>query len=459
MYSSMSILIDYSILLFNKFVKFVSDSGLALKENYSSSQSTFSRNKAFVLKSHTTGEYIKAIKEFSPLKKEISFDEKKLILLLLGGSFYEESGVNIWHVCCFFHKIPSKTILSIPNMFNIRSKLLRNGILMIQEADFVGNNLSIQDIAEFYNNRKVFLSPFFIKSFFNGLTGEKNNFLIYSDSKRYNDLDTLINDISNLIKYVFFLSNYYRVNSVGYSYNKKKDPYQKGELSYYIKNLKKNIMRSNLKMELTEFLKNNNLSNIEFTILLYFIYKVTVRKETVINNIEEVLERFAIFPSQIKEVMDCFKKDGTFFKEGFLNIYEQDRYFEEEQFDFSSYEGETDDFDLINNDFAPIYISKEKIYSLIFDVRENKKSFAKDENESKIPDKREAHLSYESQSARGLFEIVIPRVKIDNVILDEKIKEELLGAVDLTRAAEVMKSWGVKPNLAASSFVSIKILL
>ncbi|MGC8765108.1 MAG: AAA family ATPase [Brevinematia bacterium] len=452
--SSMSILIDYSILLFNKFVKFIDSSGL---NSEGVDFSTRVKSKTFVIKSHRIREYIDAIKNFSPVSN-ISVDEKKLILLLIGASFYEESGINIWQACCFFHKIPSKAIFSLSKMLNVRSKLLKSGILMVQEADLIGTNLSIKDIADFYNNKRVFISPFFINSFFSSITGEEYHLLSFPSSSKYNDVDTLINDISNLMKYIFFLANYHKVNFFSSAHNRKKDPYQKGELIHYISKLKKGIIHSRLNIGLKEFLKENNLSNIEFIIMLYIIYKITVRKETVINNTEEVLEKFAIFPSQIKGILECFRKDGIFFKNGFLTIYEQDNFFEEED-PFDLEYGGVSDFDLTPKDFSPIYISKEKIYSLIFDIKKNQAALTIDENNEKSQDKREAQLGYEGSTDRGLYEIIIPNVKIDNVILDERVKEELLGAVDLTRAAEIMKNWGIKPNLAATSFGSIKILL
>ena len=75
---------------------------------------------------------------------------------------------------------------------------------------------------------------------------------------------------------------------------------------------------------------------------------------------------------------------------------------------------------------------------------------------NRVRDKKESGID---QKNKGLYEIVEPAVKICDVILDEDVKKELLGAVDLARAADMMKKWGIRPNLASKSFGSVKILL
>jgi ATP-dependent 26S proteasome regulatory subunit len=440
-----SILSDYSILLYSRFVNFILNS--ELKDNFYISNRN--KNQTFIVQKHSVGEYLSAIKSFSP-SRGLSFDEKKLILLLIGANFFGEDGINIWHACSFFHRLPVRAIQALVKILNVKSSILRSGILMVQEKDFFGTSISIEDIAQFYNERKVYLSPFFISSFFNTFSGEGRT-ATYILSSKYRDVDTFINDVSNFMKYLFFLSSYSKVNFSSYVY-KKGNSYEKGELAKYIRDLKKNILNSKLKFGLKTFLKDNKLSNIEFVVLLYLIYKVILKKESVINNVDEVLEKLAFYPSQIESVLKCFDKDSIFYKEGFLITYESQMYYEDEEESFDFQEEE----DFISSDFYPINISKEKIYELIFSRTQRKMVDVKTEKYEKVSGLRE---NLESGRVKGLYEIIVPKVKLENVILDDNVKSELMGAVDLTKAAEIMKEWGVKPNLASNSYGSVKILL
>ena len=66
-----------------------------------------------------------------------------------------------------------------------------------------------------------------------------------------------------------------------------------------------------MKINLKSFLKKNNFTNIEFVVLLYFIYKVVIMKEFMINSVEEVLTSLAFIPSQIKMILGCFSRDNV----------------------------------------------------------------------------------------------------------------------------------------------------
>ncbi len=125
----------------------------------------------------------------------------------------------------------------------------------------------------------------------------------------------------------------------------------------------------------------------------------------------------------------------------------------------SSVADEDNEFIGIPSDYNSISISKDKIYNLLFSETKSadKKLLNKVESGEKTPE--EEGIQSDNQKTKGLYEIVFPRVAIKNVILDEEVKRELIGAVDLTKAIETMKKWGIKPNLSSSSFGSIKILL
>ncbi len=248
-----SIIIDYSILLFHKFNNFI------MKNNFRSDFgfSIMQKNQAFVVQRHNFGDYKKILKDFSPSVHAFNYEEKKFILLLLGASLYGQNGINIWQAMCFFHRIPFSAMKSMGKILDPVNSLLKSGMVMFQETDFLGSTLSIEDIANFYNNRKVFLSPFALNSLFSNFTG-KNLYGItnYNLSEKYKDIDSLLNDISSVMKYLFFLANFYKVN-YGYS-SIKEDIYVKGKFSKTLRLFKKNIIHSGLKILSLNLLRKMN---------------------------------------------------------------------------------------------------------------------------------------------------------------------------------------------------------
>lgn len=455
-----SIIIDYSILLFHKFSTFIVKNNFRTDQNFENNV----KNHAFIVQKHSVAKIRKTLHTFNPVSYHLSYEEKKLVLLLLGASLYGQNGINIWQAMCFFHRLPFYSMKSIGNILDPKSGLLKSGMMMFQETDFLGTSLSIEEIADFYNNRKVFLSPFALNSLFSSFTG-KNLYGIssYAISDKYKNIDVLLNDISNVMKYIFFLSNFYKVN---YSYSSVKDDiYEKGDFSHTLKQLKKNIIKSGLKIGLVDFVKINNFTNIEFIVLLYFIYKVVIVKEFIINNVEEILTRLAFIPSQIKRILSALSKESIFVKENYIepadyynNLPFEEDDEEEAEGGFSNEQSEYD-FLGIPPDYNPISIVKEKIYNLVFtDNKDDKKIPNKKETTETSPELTNRN-TVDNQKNKGLFEIVIPNVTINNVILDDDVKRELMGAVDLTRAIDTMKKWGIKPNLASNSFGSIKVLL
>jgi len=253
---------------------------------------------------------------------------------------------------------------------------------------------------------------------------------------------------------------------MNYAYsNIRDDIYEKGEFAKTISLFQKKIAMSKLKIPLIDYLKNHKFTNVEFVVFLFLIYKVAILKEFIINNIEEILTSLAFIPSQIKGILSCFSKDSLFVSEEIIGPADfyggypfEEENDDEEETGKNAIASDSTEFSGMPSDYNAISISKEKIYYLLFSEAELSGKLVKNKIES-----TDVHNSPEQQSDsgknKGLYEIITPQVKISNVILDDSVKSELLGAVDLTRAAETMKKWGVKPNLSASSFGAIKILL
>jgi AAA+ superfamily predicted ATPase len=456
---NITIIIDYSIMLFHEFNSFVRKNHFKSETNVKLSQN----NQAFVVQEHSVWEYVLALKKFHPVDVRLTYEEKKYILLLLGASLYGQNGINIWQAACFFHRVPLQAMHSLSKVLGPSSGFMKSGMAMFQETDFLGTALSIEGIADFYNNRKVYLSPFALNSIFTDFTG-RNLYGIahYQLSGNYKDINGLLKDISNIMKYLFFLANFYKVNYAHAS--QKEDIYEKGEFAQILRKFKKNIIHSSLKLHLVEFLKQHDLSNIEFVVLLYLIYKVVISKEFIIANIEEVLSNFAFIPSQIKTVLNCFSKDSMFVMENFVGQmdfftgYPFEDEIDSEEVEMGIQSSEEGEFVGIPSDYNAISISKDKIYRLVFsEAKQKSKKIANPVEASKSaqPDKETRQI----QQEKGLYEIITPKVAIKNVILDEEVKNELLSAVDMTKTIDIMKSWEVKPNLASDSFSSIKILL
>ncbi|MGA2142491.1 MAG: ATP-binding protein [Brevinematales bacterium] len=451
-----SIVIDYSILIFHKFNLFIAKKNFKADSKISSQL----KSQAFIVREHSFPEFRATIARFNPSAEKLTFEEKKIVLLLLGASLYGQNGINIWQAMCFFHRIPFRAMKAVGQILDPHSGVLKSGIMMFQETDFLGASLSIEEIAEFYNNRKVFLSPVALNSLFSDFTG-KNLYGVtnYTLSEKYKNIDILLNDISSIMKYLFFLSNFYKVNSA-YS-SSRDDIYENGEFADTLRKFRKNIVSSGLKINLKSFLKKNNFTNIEFVVLLYFIYKVVIMKEFMINSVEEVLTSLAFIPSQIKMILGCFSRDNVFLRDKFIEV--ADFYpglpFDDGPDDEMENENQEDDeYQIIGftQEYNAISISKDRIYYLLFSEQEAKKKKTGEDDKNRVRDKKESGID---QKNKGLYEIVEPAVKICDVILDEDVKKELLGAVDLARAADMMKKWGIRPNLASKSFGSVKILL
>lgn len=457
-----SLIIDYAILLVRKFSQFLLVNHFAL-DPQSQAYLTAINSQSFIISRHSLWEFRSALRNWKIMDQTLSADEKKLTLLILGMNLYSQNGINLWQASCFLHRQPSRAVFAFNNFMQPDNRLLRSGIVMVQETDFLKPGISLDELANMYNNKKVYLSPLSLNALFKEISGRSlSNFNILGLQERYPNVDVLLSDISAVMKYIFFISQFYKLD-YPYSAALSGNMYEKGELARVLKKFRKNILKSGLRIELLDFLREHDLDNVEFVVLLYLIYRVIVTKESMINSFEEIFSHLAFLPSQTRQVLACFNRDSVFVKENF--ILQADFYgaypYDEEEEDVESLgteRGSTDEMFAYPQDYNQLSIAREKIYRLLF-------SEAREEEEQNAPrEGRDSRIdssvgANDSGRGKGLFEIVQPTVTIESVILDDDVKKELLGAVDLTKAAETMKKWGIKPNLSSRSFGSIKILL
>ncbi|MEM5878826.1 MAG: ATP-binding protein, partial [Candidatus Aenigmatarchaeota archaeon] len=424
-------------------------------------------------KKYNIFEYRRAIKKFNPVNG-LSYEEKQIILLLLGilTGASSASGINLFTIFNFLHKIPSKSFFAFKKFINPESKLNQSGIIMlskIKEYDINKENeeqINILDLSTYFNDIYVYLSPFFISSFAKNIDDDHRilfDYIINISNKPYTNLDRFIKDISSLIKYINFFRNYLKVQTMSSKKFFSTNFYEKGEIKKYIERIKKNILNSKIKTKLAEYIKNKKLSNIEFVLLLFFIYELISLKTVSIGTIHYIIEKFALSVKNIEDIVKCFRKDSLLIKDGFV--------FMDDPFNFDDIGNDNLDIPALmdedevvedENNFkytAEIAINQKKVYNLLFEQIENNNLFFEPPQEDAAILNFNENPLRNQKKASELYEIKIPTVKIENVILDENIKNELLGAVDLTKAADVMRQWGVKPNLSSSAFASIKILL
>lgn len=456
------ILIDYGVELFSKFKKFCDSKNIPLN--------LYSPNQP---KKYNIFEYRRAIKKFNPVNG-LSYEEKQIILLLLGilTGASSASGINLFTIFNFLHKIPSKSFFAFKKFINPESKLNQSGIIMlskIKEYDINKENeeqINILDLSTYFNDIYVYLSPFFISSFAKNIDDDHRilfDYIINISNKPYTNLDRFIKDISSLIKYINFFRNYLKVQTMSSKKFFSTNFYEKGEIKKYIERIKKNLLNSKIKTKLAEYIKNKKLSNIEFVLLLFFIYELISLKTVSIGTIHYIIEKFALSVKNIEDIVKCFRKDSLLIKDGFVFIDDPFN-FDEMGNDNLDIPALMDEDEVVEdeNNFkytAEIAINQKKVYNLLFEQIENNNLFFEPPQEDAAILNFNENPLRNQKKASELYEIKIPTVKIENVILDENIKNELLGAVDLTKAADVMRQWGVKPNLSSSAFASIKILL
>ncbi len=455
---SRDIILDFSLNLARKFMAFLFDHRFVDR-----SEITTMPEDWFSLHHHELGEYRAFLKDFKLKGVKLNYEEKQLLFLLFGTSLYQKNGVYIWHTASFFHREPRSAMQYISRVISPTSNLIKNKLVLLEETDFSRINLTLEELSNYYNNRKMYLSPVLLARIFEQSTGaEFQGVPSFNPKAKYESVDAILSDISDFMRYLFYLGNFYKVMGTA-KLNYDEDIYTQGEFARALAKFQKALHDCKLKLELVKFLHKNKLSAVEFAFLIYLVYKVVIAKEMVVNNLEELLSDLSFIPSQTQAILHCFSKDSIFVKEGIIDaadffspgastvdedLDEFEEMMEREGFDFSPY------------DFNAISISKERIYKMIFTDGEamDSKVHSKLESGDEIEELDKSANGKDKIRNMGLYEILIPRVTLKNVILDQVVEKDLRGAVDMTRTINTMQQWGVKPTLSSKSFNSIKIL-
>lgn len=442
-----STLIDYAILLSLRYLQ------------YARIESNF-EPQHFSLSHLSLKEIKTVVKNFKPLKDdELTFEDKKLILLLIGLTLTQRNGAFLWQLVNFFHHSPLKAISFLGKLNSQENPLVKHRMIIFEEVDFSKYTLSIDDMTNLSQTQKVYISPFTLSEFFHKNTSSLLSvYPMLQIQDHYEDIDAFITDLNNFFKHIFFLSSFAKAihDPSGFAST---DFYRKGEISKALKKIKNNLIHSDLKINLISFISENKMSGIHLVFLFYLIYKVLVSREVLISSFEEILNDITFNSLHVRQILSCFSKESIFVKE---NLITQNEFFPGFTFEEEEEERENqEDTEGIPVDFNSVSILKEKIYDMLFNEfsasDHNWKSVSS--NPEKEESKQKKTSAESNRHSKGLYEIYTPKVTIKNVILDEAVKKELLGAVDLTKTVNTMKAWGVKPTLSSSSFNSIKILL
>ncbi|NPV02317.1 MAG: ATP-binding protein [Brevinematales bacterium] len=452
------ILIDYAILLAQKFQRFIGSHDLKLRNK----RNKISIKRVFSVTQHPVSMIVRSVRDFFPFSIKLSYEEKKLVLLLLGISLLEKNGLLIWQVANFFHRSPVKCLEFVQTVLDPSHQLLSKKIVFSEENDFSQQTLPLIHMANLYNIKRIFLSPIAFTKIFHEIGGGNGYGFptLNMSSGRYANVDGMLNDLNEIIKYHFFISGFFH-NVYSWGVSPDSNIYDDGDFAQSLKAFRKKIVSSKLSMELADFLKARKLTSLEFFFLIYLIYRVIIQKETKFNSIEEILSLLSFSPSHTKTILRFFLKDSVFVNEGLIeanDFFETNSLIEEEDLDEFDDMVDQDLYDEISFEMSTISISRERIYKMIFaDVKAEK---------DKIKNKAEASNSLadgerntDKNRFRGLYEIYTPQVTLNSVILDEDVKKNLMGAVDMTRTIETMREWGIKPSLSSTSYSSIKILL
>ncbi len=451
--SGNSTLIDYSIFLAMRYLR------------YAHIENSFETEAASFSLSHLSIKEIKsALMHFNPNKDiQLTFEQKKILLLLIGLSLSQRNGTFAWQLANYFHHSPSKAMKFLGILLSPKNNLVNYRMIIFEEVDFSKYTMSVDDMVNLYQTQKIFVSPILLSDFFHQSTssvlpGYPPLQLCY----HYENLDFFLADLNALFKHIFFLTSFVKaVYSPSLTIDT--DFYQNGEISKSLKKIKASLIKSKLQINLTSFISTHTLAGMNLLFLFYLIYKVLISREVSIDSLEEILNDISFNSLHVKQLLSCFSKDSVFIKEKLIT---QNDFFQE--FNFGEVEEEEDhdnsdenDVEEIPFDFNSISISKEKLYQLVFNElsSSDKNNQSLSESSEKESSKQKKASTDSRRRSEGLYEIYTPKVTIKNVILDEAVKKELLGAVDLTKTVDTMKAWGVKPTLSSSSFNSIKILL
>ena len=451
-----SVLVDYAIFLAQKFQRFIGSQDLKTRNR----KNKISIKRVFSVPSHPFGEYRRVIRTFRPFSAELGFEEKKMVLLLLGISLIEKNGVLLWQVGNFFHRSPLRCLQFIQAVLNPAHNLLAKKIVFSDEGEFPQQGIPLNHLANLYNIKRIFLSPFAFTKIFHEIGGGDNYGFptLNLNSQKYASPDNVLNDLNEIIKYHSFISGF--LHSV-YSWDVSPgtDIYEEGEFAQALKTFRKKVVASKLDFELPDFLKANRMSNLEFFFLLYLVYRVIVQKETKFNSIEEILSLLSFSPTQTKTILKLFLKESVFVKEGLIeanDFFGANPLIEEDELEEFDDLVEQDLYDEISFEISTITISRDRIYRLVFSDVKAEKEKSKNKIDTAVAD---GERPADKNRFRGLFEVYTPKVNLSNVILDEDVKKNLMGAVDMTRTIETMREWDIKPSLSSSSYSSIKILL
>lgn len=439
-----AVLFDYAVMLCRKFLAYCTETEM-------DTGSGAKLLKDFAVEHHPLHEYrsLYRSEEF----QNFSTDEIRLLILLLGENLRMNQRTDLWTVSHFFHKRPDAAIAFIENIMAEESALVSEGLLLIEQSS-VGGGLAGYLAA--YQNVSVFLSPKAVNLLMK--LSDKQAFSAvpqFHFRKEYKNPSEVVKDIRS---YVNTLSFYLALARMSGSEN----VYTEGEIAENTEFLRSKIVESKVESGLKDFILYYDIRGFEMAFLALLVDESFVQNVFRLKSLESVIQTLSVGAEDIQSVIACFNSESPFVKESvigeidFLDVPVESAESEEVDAILEELEEAMGEFEF-EASFGGLGFSRERVFQMLF--RENTLLADKSEEE-----KADALSSLdEDHSARskvsGLFEIFKPQVSIDHVILDKQIKEELIGAIDSARTADVMREWEVKPSLSSQSYSSIKILL
>ncbi|MCX7882517.1 MAG: ATP-binding protein [Brevinematales bacterium] len=441
--------------------------------------------------------YKKAFRMASKIMPHLTYEEKKVVLLLFAGMTHEKPQHNLWDLVRFFHRTPTKQLEFLSRLLSKKHHLYTDNWMILQGGwppeNQMGEFFSIPDyLSTIYHHRVTLNVIGYAKLIKNLLPNTRSPALPFFIKKgKYTTLSAFLRDIEILFSHVKFYKTLVNESLI----DPPTLPWFDGEpFCDMVDTIKENMGLDDDTFPIPPYLLYPSVSILYtetfekyramWVFYFYLVYLVFIRQDTQ-QSVDHAIQMLCILPEEISLVLSFFQPDGILCKNSLIKFVSRDFFTEEEESEepnpfkdilsiFSkNFEVNRDDFyKLINFFLDRNEALKERLTKHIPPIKEQEKTpeesssqidldwlFDTSSKETEPIQKENTTSVITVEKKETLYEIIKPNINLSKIILDEEVKQELLNAVDMTKTMKVLKKWGVKPSLAQKEASSVKILL
>lgn len=455
------------------------------------------RGKEKVSLKGSLSDYKKAFQKLSKTMPSLSYEEKKLVLLLFSAMTHDKPQQNLWDVVRFFHRHPKRQLLWLSRILSSDHRLYTDDWMIVQGGWPAENQMNefftLSDyLSTIYHHRVVLNVIGYGKLIKNLFPTVKSNSLPFFIKKgRYTTLSAFLHDIEVFFSHVKFYKTLVNESLLGSPHQ---PWFEKEPFATMIDTIRENM--DTTEEETLEYISHMMSAAVRvlytdlfktyrplWVFYFYLVYLVFIRQDTQ-QSIEHAIQMLCVLPEEISLVLSFFHPEGVFLKNGLIKLVSRDFFIEEDEEESQNSFGET--LPILSKNFE---VNKEDFYRLInffLDRNEALKAqltcpvvlpskgeepeeatppfdidwlFESTSREPEPVQKENTTSVITVEKKETLYEIIKPNINLSKIILDEDVKQELLNAVDMTKTMKVLKRWGVKPSLAQKEASSVKILL